>query len=60
MTVDKNFFQGKKTKLIFENLIIPQRDFVRWWNLHLNMPDYLNPFMHNGNKRSLNKPVNHP
>ena len=28
MIVDKNFFQGDKTKLIFENLIFPQRDFV--------------------------------
>ena len=24
MIVDKNFFQGSKTKLIFENLIFPQ------------------------------------
>ena len=24
----KIFFQGDKTKLIFENLIFPQRDFV--------------------------------
>ena len=26
--VDKIFFQGDKTKSIFENLIFPQRDFV--------------------------------
>ena len=30
MIVDKKFFQGVKTKLIFENLILPQRDFVCW------------------------------
>ena len=30
MIVDKNFFQRVKTKLIFENLIFPQRDFVYW------------------------------
>ena len=52
MIVDKNFFQGDKTNLIFENLILPQRDFVCWRNLHVNMPDYLNPFMPSGNKRS--------
>ena len=29
MIVDKNnFFQGGKTKLMFQNLIFPQRDFV--------------------------------
>ena len=28
MIVDKNFFQGDKIKLIFENLNFPQRDFV--------------------------------
>ena len=28
MIVDKKFFQGVKTKLIFENLILSQRDFV--------------------------------
>ena len=52
MIEDKNFFQGGKTKSIFEYLIISQRDFVCWWNLHLNMPDYLNPFMPSGNNRS--------
>ena len=53
------FFQGGETKLIFENLIFPQRDFVCWWNLHLNMPDYLNAFIPSGNKRLyiLNKPA---
>ena len=30
MIVDKKKFQRGKTKLIFENLILPQRDFVRW------------------------------
>ena len=52
MIVDKNVFQGNKTRLIFENLIFSQRDFVRWRNLYLNMSDYLNPFMPSGNKRS--------
>ena len=28
MIADKKIFQGGKTKLIFENLIFPQRDFV--------------------------------
>ena len=28
MVVDKKIFQGDKIKLIFENLIFPQRDFV--------------------------------
>ena len=28
MIVDKNFFQGNKTKLIFENVIFSQRAFV--------------------------------
>ena len=28
MIVDKKSFQGGKTKLIFENLIFPQKDFV--------------------------------
>ena len=28
MIADKKNFQGGKTKLIFENLIFPQRDFV--------------------------------
>ena len=28
MIADKKFFQGGKTKLLFENLIFPQRDFV--------------------------------
>ena len=28
MIVDKLFLQGDKTKLVFENLIFPQRDFV--------------------------------
>ena len=37
--------QRGKTKLIFENLIFPQRNFACWWNLNSNMPDYLNPFM---------------
>ena len=48
----KKKIHGGKTKLVFEDLIFPQRDFVCWWNLHLNMPDYLNPFMPSGNKRS--------
>ena len=52
MIVDKKIFQGGKTKLTFENLILPQRDFVCWSNLHLNMSDYLNHFMPSGNKRS--------
>ena len=52
MIVDKFFFHGGKTKSIFENLIFPQRDFVCWWNLRLNVPDYLNPFMTSGNKKS--------
>ena len=30
MTVDKKNIQGGKTKLIFQNLILPQRDFVCW------------------------------
>ena len=30
MIVDKNFFQENKTKLVFENLIFSQRDFVCW------------------------------
>ena len=30
MIADKNFFQEGKTKLIFENLIFPQRDFACW------------------------------
>ena len=30
MIVDEKNFQGGKTKLIFENLILPQRDFVCW------------------------------
>ena len=49
MIVDKKKCQGGKTKLIFENLIW---EFVCWWNLHLNMPDYLNPFMPSGNRRT--------
>ena len=52
MLVDNIFFQGDKTNLIFENLIFPQRDFVCWRNLHVNMPDYLNSFIPSGNKRS--------
>ena len=52
MIVDKKLFQRGKTKLIFENLIFPLRDFVCWWNLHLNIPDYLKLFMPSGNKRS--------
>ena len=28
--VDKKIFQGSKTKFIFENLILSQRDFVCW------------------------------
>ena len=52
MIVDRKCFQEGKTKLIFENLIFPQRDFVCWINLHLKMSDYLNPFMPSGNKRS--------
>ena len=53
MIIDKkiNFFKIK-TKLIFENLIFPQRTFVCWRNLHLNMSDCLNPFMPSDNKRS--------
>ena len=35
MIVDKKNFQGGKIKLIFQNLIFPQKDFVCWWNLHL-------------------------
>ena len=59
MTVDKKIFQGGKTKLIFKNLIFLQKDFICWWNLHLNMPDYLNPFMPSGNRRTyiLNEPA---
>ena len=30
MTVDKKNFQGGKTKLMFENFIFAQRDFVCW------------------------------
>ena len=30
MIVDKIFFQDIKTKLIFENLTFPQREFVCW------------------------------
>ena len=30
MIVDKSFSQGDETKLIFENLIFPQRDSVCW------------------------------
>ena len=52
MIVDKKDFQGRKTKLIFENLILLQKDFVCWWNLHLNMSDYFNRFMSSGNERS--------
>ena len=44
--------QGGKTKLIFENLIFPQRDFVCWWNLHVSKFDHLNHFMTSGKKRS--------
>ena len=51
MIVDKKNFK-EKTKIIFENLIFPQINFICWWNLHLNMPDYLNAFMSSGNKRS--------
>ena len=31
MIADKKKFQGDKTKLMFENLIFPQRDFFCWW-----------------------------
>ena len=45
MIVDKKNVEGGKTKLIFENLIFPQRDFVCWRNLHtqvcLSMCDLL-------------------
>ena len=52
MTVDKKkFFQGDKNKLIFENLIFPQRDFVFRWKLHVNMADYFIPFMPSSNKK---------
>ena len=30
MIVDEKKFQGDKTKLTFENLIFPQRNFVSW------------------------------
>ena len=30
MIVEKRDFQGGKTKIIFENLIFSQRDFVCW------------------------------
>ena len=30
MIVDKKNIQGIKTKIIFENLYFPQRDFVCW------------------------------
>ena len=52
MNLDKKIFQGGKTKLINENLIFLQGDFVCWSNLHLNMPDHLNPFTSSGNKKS--------
>ena len=45
MIVDKKNFQGPKTKSMLQNLIFPQRGFVCWWNLRLDMPDYRNPFM---------------
>ena len=50
MIIHKNF--SSRTKLIFENLIFLHRDFVCWGNLHLNMPDYFNPFMPSGNRRT--------
>ena len=50
MIIHKNF--PSRTKLIFENLIFLHRDFVCWGNLHLNMPDYFNPFMPSGNRRT--------
>ena len=59
MIVDEKKFQGDKTKLTFENLIFPQRNFVSWWNLYLNMPDYLNnscPVLTKGHE-SLRKPA---
>ena len=49
MIVNKKLFQVKKIKLILKDSIFPQRDFVCWWNLQLNMADYVNPFMPNGN-----------
>ena len=57
--VDKKIFQGSKTKFIFENLILSQRDFVCWWNVHLNISDYLNLFIPGGKKGhiSLSKPA---
>ena len=51
MILDKKNFQGGKTKLTFENLVFPQRNFVCWLNLHLNMSDYVNPVMPSGSKR---------
>ena len=50
MIVDKKIF--KEVKLVFENLIFPQRAFVCWWNLHLNISYCLNAFVPSGSKRS--------
>ena len=46
-------------KSIFENLIFAQRGFVCWWNLHLNISDYVNPFIPGDKKGhiSLKNPV---
>ena len=51
MVLDKKKIQGGKIKLTLENLIYPQRDFVCWLNLHLNISDCVNPVMPSGNKK---------